>query len=704
MGRIPKVEKEKALEVFHQEGSDYNKLELKVEQTGAGTYDFHLNPKENGTGDLDNDIQHNVAGNVQSSPQHVAIPLFNSDMRTSVKTDGEHFRGKVTVSSYNVPSKSGLLTSTMSRPPDAQHTRESSLGLCYGQANFTNPTVLHETAGLHFDNTLLKTDNNPADMTFKQESPSDNYKPLWHDQQRPSQDCAIPTAFHESFDDPSFPQDIPLFQKSNTVLDYGSHQSQTAFPKSSNNFCSDPHVPRTRLNPQPRYNSSKPMFASDTSAFHNPVADIPDFETDNLGVVGNDYQQVFSDSVRKVPDQAHQHFQQKHETVQNSVFPSTQHCFRKSENPYLKSDDAFCDLSVPMEGKTNLPEPGFNNFTTWQHGPPYCDNKQKAQSFNLPQCNRQENINHTSPTHKLGLSLPNMNVCSSQSWGSVPSSPDIRSCPTPSSVTSHEGSSASQHGRYNPLLIKVLVEQVLESNQGTDIMVKLREKLKESDITPDAAQRLLNLVKQVSTRRKSFGDDMSVDSSNCELNNSALSLIPEDRTNALSRFLQDVRNSAVSPQSSNTNSSFLVSDSSYQHTHKRTISEAGLYESFENLDMKKSAKSSGVSMKSHDTTCGTSSSPASHSHHLGYSVAPRVELSNSKVMSTELQEEEVCMQMMKQLLDGLNLGAKILFRLKPEHREKIRLYHAGKVRFLLNKIILSFQCSHNMVSYNHETS
>lgn len=688
MGRIPKVEKEKALEVFHQEGSDYNKLELKVEQTGAGTYDFQLNPKENGTGDLDSDPQHNVPGGVQSSPQHVAIPLFNSDTSTSGKTEGGHFRGTVTVSSYNVPSKSGLLTSTVCRPQDAQQMRESSLGLCYGQENSSNPTVLQETAGLHFDHTLLKTDNNPTDMTFKKESPSESYKPLWRDQQRPSQDCAIPTAFHESFEDTSFPQDNPLFQKSNTVLDYGSHQSQTAFPKSSNNFCSDPHVPRTRLNPQPRYNSSKPMFARDTSAFHNPAADIPVFETNNFGVVGNDYQQVFSNSVREEPDQAHQHYQQKHETVQNSMFPSTQPCFSKSENPYLKTDDAFCDLTAPVEGKTDLPESGFNNFSTWQHRPPYCDNKQKAQSFNLPQCNRQESIksNEPSPSHKLGLSLPNMNMCSSQSWGSVPSSPDIRSCPTPSSVTSHEGSSASQQGRYNPLLIKVLVEQVLESNQGTDIMVKLREKLKESDITQDAAQRLLNLVKQVSTRRKSLSDDMSVDSSNCGLNNSALSLIPEDKTDALSRFLQDVSNSTVSPQSGNSSSSFFMSDSSYQHTHKRSISEAGLHESFENLDMKKSARNSSASTKSQDTSSGMSSLPASHSQHTGQSLAPRMELSNSKVTSTELPEEEVCMQTMKQLLDGLNLGAKILFRLKPEHREKIRLYHTGKVRFLLNEI------------------
>ena len=45
MGRIPKVEKEKALVAFYQGGADYSNVELKVQQTGAGTYDFHLDPK-----------------------------------------------------------------------------------------------------------------------------------------------------------------------------------------------------------------------------------------------------------------------------------------------------------------------------------------------------------------------------------------------------------------------------------------------------------------------------------------------------------------------------------------------------------------------------------------------------------------------------------------------------------------------------------
>ncbi|KAL4225518.1 hypothetical protein ACF0H5_016206 [Mactra antiquata] len=49
MGRIPKVDKEKALEAFQQSGSDYSKLELEVEAIGPGSYDFKI-VSSNGTG------------------------------------------------------------------------------------------------------------------------------------------------------------------------------------------------------------------------------------------------------------------------------------------------------------------------------------------------------------------------------------------------------------------------------------------------------------------------------------------------------------------------------------------------------------------------------------------------------------------------------------------------------------------------------
>lgn len=58
--------------------------------------------------------------------------------------------------------------------------------------------------------------------------------------------------------------------------------------------------------------------------------------------------------------------------------------------------------------------------------------------------------------------------------------------------------------------------------------------------------------------------------------------------------------------------------------------------------------------------------------------------SNDLVTSTELDEEEDAnLQILKGLLDGLNLGMKILFRYKPEHREKRKLYLSGKVTLFL---------------------
>lgn len=675
MGRIPKVEKEKALEVFHQEGADYNKLELKVEQTGSGSYDFQLNPKENIKDGVSQ--QPNIAQvDSQSLSQNVVGSVFVTDAHCSSSTVTKEmdFHG------YKYSAEACYPANLAGQSSDHK-MHDSSYGMHYQSQNdrpsYRNSHMPPESAISLFDEDLLKCDN-PAQMPLKQENISDGY-PGWAGQPAVSQDCALPSTFHDSFKDTHFlsagKSNAPgsVYHKTETgVFDYHMSQREMTIHKPNKeiyNFPSQPHS-----NSQSIFDSLKPMFAQDSLAFNSPISDLPMFETNNHQTNRNSFPSSFHVESGKDNAVIHEHMHQskKHSSVIHN-HSSTSHI---PENPFFKNTTMINDLHAGHHN-TNEHVDSFEKFSSWRDASSFTSDRSSENMYNnqLPHTSQHDMI---SP-QKLGLSLPNIKTYQGQTCSSVPSSPDIRSCATPSSITSHEGSSASQPGRYNPVLLKLFIEQVLESNQGNDIIEKLKVKLHESDINQEAAHKLLKLVKQVATRRRSSADDSSIESGSCVLNNSSLLMIPEDKSEALARFLKDVQDSAVSP----TNQSVISGTSSDSRSkHKRTISEAGLYQSFENLDMKKSAMSLSGSLSSKRTSVKTLGSFRSDSHEpvSACTEVTGADSSNNLVSSTESEEEEDAnIQMLKVLHDGLNLGVKILFRYKPEHREKRKLYHSGKV-------------------------
>jgi len=681
MGRIPKVEKEKALEVFHQEGSDYNKLELKVEQTGTGTYDFQLNPKEY-QNLMGNQRPHDQF-NGQSSPQNMGMPIFAGNSHQDGPSN--MVTTEMSIQGFKYPEP--CFTDSLAGPSGSNRMHDSSCGMQYGGQNERSnypptPRMQTETAmpsGALFVDDMLKCDP-PQQMPFKQENLTDDY-PVWSHQPHVSQECSVPSPFHDSLKNSTFSHSdrsntaAPMFPNSNAhVFDYHVPQTETLNHKSGHDMYDFMSPPKTKG--QVTFDSSKPIFAQDSLAFDSPISDLPIFETNNFQMGRSSYPPSFQAETKKDSSMKHVSQHSEKDSSLEPVFSVQTSSSSQSHEHYKNGMSTSVDLSHVSAHTSELYGDTSDKFSGgWRDRGSFNSDRSLEQSYNrLPQYTRLDSV----PAPKLGLSLPNMKTYTGQTCTSVPSSPDIRSCATPSSVTSHEGSSASQTGRYNPILIKMLIEQVLESNQGVDIMDKVRNKLNDPDVNQEAAQKLLNLVNKVSTRRGSSGDDSSIESGSCGLSNSALALIPEDKTQALARFLKDVSSSPISPKSGSVLSS---ASSGHQQKHKRTISEAGLYQCFENLDMKKSAISISESASSKRSSITTLGSPPGMGtiQAVGTEVT-RADSSNDIVTSTEIEEEDhISAHKMKTMLDGLNLGMKILFRYKPEHREKRRLYNSGKV-------------------------
>ena len=110
MGRIPKVEKEKVLEVFQQCGSDYNKLELNVQQTDNGSYDFQINPTVEHSMDCDEPDQGpGTSRQGQSmSPQVVSVldESVSDEKKVEIKVESQFYTEKESRSSskgYEIP-------------------------------------------------------------------------------------------------------------------------------------------------------------------------------------------------------------------------------------------------------------------------------------------------------------------------------------------------------------------------------------------------------------------------------------------------------------------------------------------------------------------------------------------------------------------------------------------------------------------------
>ena len=144
--------------------------------------------------------------------------------------------------------------------------------------------------------------------------------------------------------------------------------------------------------------------------------------------------------------------------------------------------------------------------------------------------------------------------------GSVLSVPP--SCPTPSSV---DGSTtSSQRGRFSPGLIKVLLEQVLDTTQENDVVVRLKQRLEQNKMGKTVVANVLNLIREVSAKRNNKlggSEDVSILSAEESSTNETASL-SENKMESIQRFLEDVnkfsgRQSLASPPfSQKSNSSY----------------------------------------------------------------------------------------------------------------------------------------------------
>ena len=346
------------------------------------------------------------------------------------------------------------------------------------------------------------------------------------------------------------------------------------------------------------------------------------------------------------------------------------------------------------------------------------------------------NVQETS-INQLKLSVPAPDFSRTNRSPSVLSSSFPPTCPTPSSV---DGSTTSSNrGRFSPGLIKVLLEQVLDSTQETDVALRLQQRLEQNRVNKGVVANVLNLIREVSAKRnKVTGSEetnlLSVES--C----SETSSLTESKMENIQRFLEDVNKFSrpepllspplrSPPFCQRQNTSYSIPDAlnpalryNCSPLKKRLLSG----ENFPNatICLQKSSSDMGQNKQNSKlygtqsdkmgasctlkneqqinkyplpevnlTFCEQSKMVESSQHeeqsNISHNSPAACDLINQSIHENEvtcsddkLSKEEVKKQVVQMTLEGLSFASKILNRMKPEHRERLRLWRNGLVSIL----------------------
>ena len=174
------------------------------------------------------------------------------------------------------------------------------------------------------------------------------------------------------------------------------------------------------------------------------------------------------------------------------------------------------NMNVPGKNRTDVP----------------LDKDQSLSTQSTPQTNVQASIS------QLKLPIPPFDFSRHERSPSVLSSSCAPTCPTPSTV---DGSTtSSQRGRFSPALIKVLLEQVLDSTQETDVTLRLQQRLEHNRVDKGVVANVLNLIREVSAKRNKVGGSEESNLMSSAETCSEKSSLAESKMENIQRFLEDV--------------------------------------------------------------------------------------------------------------------------------------------------------------------
>lgn len=325
-------------------------------------------------------------------------------------------------------------------------------------------------------------------------------------------------------------------------------------------------------------------------------------------------------------------------------------------------------------------------------------------------------------------------------------------CPTPSSI---DGSTtSSQRSRFSPGLIKVLLEHVLDSTQDPDVSMRLKQRLEQNRVDKGVVANVLNLIREVSAKRnKHLGSEESAQMSPTATSSELSTVLSESKMENIQRFLEDVNKFSrpgplhsppfggrqnclySTPSTSDRQNSDLrlncpikkrlfrcenaqkFTDCEQQSTlgMEQSKEETCLYD-LDNHNIAKASSQLNDEVEEESDTlkhklpakkytlpeinliqCEQSKLvESSHFEELAPHNSPQpchlIEQSINENLVTcsddKLTREEVKKQVVQMTIEGLSFASKILNRLKPEHREKLRLWKLGLVSSVLTYFVV----------------
>ncbi|XP_052801959.1 uncharacterized protein LOC128232450 isoform X2 [Mya arenaria] len=694
MGRIPKVEKEKALEVFHQEGADFNKLELRLEQTGAGNYDFQLNPKNE---DRNRDTEVNPAEHKDKANQDAAYHHDDGFQEfKQEKTAFQHETYGNHKADYNGQNK-------MSVPQSFE--RKNSSNVSTEMSTFFHNSFTTDTPVSHVPLKKETVDSHLIESIPQfQRNTGLGHKVLYKD---------------ETFTD-KFSQAM-LNDKVNEKIDRRSLNAIDQGPFESRNYGPHANASNLDINNRERHSLNQSEFAQSWDESNQERTNQTRFEHVGERRVPHTLPHTQTPAplvVPEVPVTVHPNFIHYNTSTQHQYFESQSQNNNKhtesavdltrKNNHFDSQQDlnsfqghfpgmntgSFAVTSVPTSHAlyTETLDTQSRNLPNTVADPFLSPMRLAISHSNVSPTKNSRNVWQakspcvfTPPSSKMPfqremLHSPQRENASPFYWPSE-TTPSVggRSSPAPSTFSKDSnGSGSSKSNPYSPLLIKLLMEQVLETNNGGNVIEKLKEKLSLSKLDSVTAGRVIGLLKEATGHLVAKSDRTTSSQNTSHTGSTDLSDSKQER---IALFLDDVKSN-------------LPIDKSKRCSHKRKWSDNEMLVSLRDLDMERSVKmhldgSSGPQPNtplshthSHNTSVTHSSVSLSGQARL---VLPTLSYGNPEVLDNSMSSIEETQvgnldhERFKNLKDGLNLGVKILFRLKPEHREKLRLYREGKL-------------------------
>lgn len=655
MGRIPKVEKEKALEVFHQEGADFNKLELKLEQTGAGNYDFQLNPKPDKKASPREGLNVCTSNQAQNY-QDNAMSYYDMKRKADTFRDDRMNKG------HMFGNENGNQSSGFHHKGSANLPGNGSAYYCTSNENDISLSHKPESH-LHYSGHFNDIENIPERKRYPDNFSHHNIRRMYGGRLVDGAE-ANKSGYHGdySFEASGF-DTRPHFQPEG-MSERDSHLIDSAqfarSPNTGGGNATSKHNPTTM--PSPAWRSSDEPYMNDASLVHPKFSmykkSTSDCSVKSENTVSSEAVDLTKQLHNFVPIHGNGNefsFAEDHNTVKESEFSVPQ-----STN----NGGGFSQVPQPRNARSlSFPAEKWRGFTT-----PAGVQVPHLQTFASPASKTEwqshsagiySQISPRAQHHNHMLKSPLKDSASPFYWPSeTMSSVDGRSSPAPSNNSrdskGSNNSGSSKSNPYTPVLIKLLIEQVLESTTGAGVLDKLREKLKHANLDPQISGKIIGLFREVMTHSPKHQERNFSSPETCL---TSLSDLTESKKERIAHFLNDV------------DENFPLEIEKYHESFnkKRKLSETEIMHSIGRLGMREADVPNKMSfIPQPDSSISSSGNRDSGWRDAGLPIAMG--------LPGGLDYER-----MKTLEDGLNLGLKIIFRLKPEHRDKLSRHKAGTV-------------------------